>query len=253
MLLTQPILGQQNPAISNIVTFIDVRGSSPVNFTDIGAIGLFVQGLSSLSRWYTVQHWSSPHLPARWELAQMSSLRHLSIAVHTKNRYSTRSWHLYYFWGNPKAIDLRVLPRLETLKIPLLLFKDPDADSMCKSQLVLPATLKTLVLFVDLRPNTARRYYTEESEWEHKGYVFSISRSCGQSIRLTIDFLNDIKRCAHGTFPRLCKVTVEYKMDKYTGGDRSFRDAAMEYFIAQLRRLEAEFGMQGINFSLIAL
>lgn len=254
---TLPNLGQRNHAISNAITFLDMRGSSPVNWRDIGAIGLLFPCLSSLSTWYTVQHWSRPHLPSRWELRQMSCLRHLGIAIHARNRYSDRSWEYHGRRGDPEQVfDLRVLPNLETLKVPLRLFMEPDGNSMCKSRRVLPATLMTLVLFVDLVPNTAQSLYNEESEWEDNSYGYSIwyPRSCAQSIRLTIDFLDDIKRCAHRRFPSLRKLTVEYEMDEDTGSrDHSFRDTAMGGFTARLQKFGELFEKKGITFRSIAV
>lgn len=228
-----------------------------MDWRDIGAISLFFPCLSSLSTWYTIQHWSRLYLPARWELAQMSSLRHLSIAIHARNRYSDWSWERGDAEDDPEqAFDLRVLPNLETLKIPLRLFMEPDGESMRRSRHVLPATLKTLVLFVDLQPNTAEPLYSEESQWVDDGFGYSVwyPRSCAQSLQLTIEFLNDIKRCARRRFPNLRELTVEYEEDDYTGGrDRSFRDAAMGEFMARLQKFGASFERKRITFRSIAL
>lgn len=254
---TPPILGQRLLAPSNAITCLDLRGSASVDWSDIGAISLFLPCLSSLSTWYTIQHWSRRYLPARWELAQMSCLRHLNIAIHARNRYSDRSWECDDPEDDPEqAFDLRVLPNLETLKIPLRLFMKPDGESMHRSRHVLPATLKTLVLFVDLQPNTAEPLYNEESEWVDEGFGYSVwyPQSCAQSIQLTIEFLKDIKRCALIRLPKLRRLTVEYEVDDYTDGrDRSFRDAAMGEFMARLQEFGESFGRRSITFRSIAL
>lgn len=100
-----------------------------------------------------------------------------------------------------------------------------DEVSMHRSSNVLPATLKTLVLTIDLQLHSPEPLYNEESEWigNGGGHPAADRRSCAETIRLAIEFLDDIQECAHSAFPHLRALTLEYKIDEDFGDrDDSF-------------------------------
>ena len=188
----------------------------------------------------------------------MSSLRHLRIDVQVRNRWIDRELDYRDHWRYPeRPFDLCMLENLDTLRIPLKLFIGPDEISMHSSTDVLPAALKTLVLFVDLQLHRAERLDNEESEWrgdEGDGQFISDPQSCAQTIRLATEFLQDIHWCADRSFTNLRTLILEYKIDDGFGDrDWSVRDKAMREFIARLQVLEASFQTQGIHFNLTAL
>lgn len=255
---TQTVIGTREIYPSETITCLDLRGKTAVDWKTVDAIGLSFPPLSSLSTWFAVQHWLRQRLPARWELRQMNSLRHLSIAINARNRYSDSSWESPGAEYNPeKAFDLRVLPHLETLKIPVRLFKEPEEDWILPSSDVLPPTLKTLVLFINLQPNTQRKDYDEEIEWD-KYWEFLLPnlyhRSCAQSIRLTIRFLRSLKDCAQQEFPNLRRVTLEYDTGNEDEDENpSFRRKAMERFTRLLQDLQDSFWRRGVYFDVTKL
>ncbi|KAG6354037.1 hypothetical protein INS49_005008 [Diaporthe citri] len=209
--------GQGIHPLGKAVTSLDLRGSWPVDWKKVGAIGFSFTDLSPLSTWYAVQHWSRTDLLSWWELRQMRSLRHLNIDIQARNTWGDRFQQYRELWGQSgEPSNLCVLPNLETLRIPLRLFMESDEVSMYDSSDVLPATLKTLVLFVDLQLHRAEPLANEQSEWrgdQVDGYLISDPRSCAQTIRMTIEFLENIYWCAPTDFRYLRTLILEYKID----------------------------------------
>lgn len=187
----------------------------------------------------------------------MGSLRHLSINIQVWNTWRDRFLDYRGLWGHPdRPFDLRALPNLETLRIPLRLFMAPDEISMHNASDVLPVTLETLVLSIDLQVHRLESSDEEESEWIWKqgdGYSISDPRSCAQTIRLALDFLDDILWCASSGYLSLRTLILEYKIDDFGDQDWSFRDEALEEFTMRLGVLRQEFQSHGIRFSLVAL
>lgn len=255
----KPILGQGTLPLGKAITSLDMRGSWPPDWKNVGAIGLAFTDLSSLSTWYAVQHWTRANLLAWWELRKMRSLRHLRIDVQAGNSWGDRFRQYRELWGRPdEPFDLCELPNLQTLRVPLRLFVESDEDSMHSSIDVLPDTLDTLVLFVDLQLHLAEPLANEESEWRgHQvdGYFISDPRSCAQTIWLVVEFLQDIiYRLAESDFSNLETLVLEYKIDHDFGGrDWSFRNEAMGEFMGTLEHLRESFGMQGVNLSWVEL
>lgn len=128
---------------------------------------------------------------------------------------------------------------------------------MHSSSDVLPTTLRTLALFVDLQLHLSEPLEDEESEWiggEGDGNAISVPLSCAQTIRLALEFLQDIHWCANRHFPNLSTLILQYKIDDDLGDrDWSVRNGAMGEFMARLQALAGSFQTQGINFSLTAL
>lgn len=259
---TLSILGQRTPSLGKAITTVDLRGWYRADWKDVGAIGFSFPCLSSLSTWPAVQHWSRERLPSLWELQEMRSLRHLTIDIQVINYWGERIQRYHQFWDHPgQPFDLCELPILETLRIPLRLFMDPNETSIHRSNEVLPARLKTLVLFIELQLHCAGPLDEEESEWvgeecdqAEESYI-SDRRSCALTARLAVEFLQDIiDQCANSHFQHLRTLILEYKIHDHFGGqDWSFGNKAMGNFMAQLQKIKASFGMQGSNFSWITL
>lgn len=239
------------------ITTVDLRGLDLEVWGSIGAIGVSFPCLSSLCTWYTVQHWSRVDLPAQWELRRMGSLRHLSINIQVRNAWSDRFLDYRGLWGHlDRPFDLRVLPNLKTLRIPLRLFMAPDEISMHNANDVLPVTLETLVLCIDLQVHRLESPNREVSEWSwDQGDEHSISdpRSCAQTIRLALDFLEDILWCASSEYRNLRTLILEYKIDDFGDRDWSFRNEALGKFTMRIDVLRQEFQRHRIRFSLVAL
>lgn len=223
----------------------------------VGAIGLSFPCLSSLSTWYAVQHWSRLNLPAQWELSRLGSLRHLSINIQVWNTWRDRFLDYRGLWGHPdRPFDLRVLSNLETLRIPLRLFMAPDEISMHDASEVLPVTLETLVLYIDLQVHRLESPDREVTEWrwdQGDGYPISDPRSCAQTIRLALGFLEDILWCASSRYRSLRSLILEYKIDDFGDRDWPFRNEALGKFMMRLDVLRQELQRHGIRFSLVAL
>lgn len=248
--------GQRILGVDDVITFLDLRSPYAVDWKDIGAITLLIPCLSSLPAWSTIQHWSRPYLPSRWELEQMRSLRHLNIELNDKDCHDDE-----YEWISPDYIqpleyqfDLHVLPRLETLRIPVRLLAHTSSGGMRSPVTALPSQLHALVLFVDLRLNTFGPSYDQEFEWSHDygGLLANDTwhpRTCVQLTRLTLEFLESLVNCGREKFPRLHRVTLEYEVDDEIGGRGwQLRNARMAKFREDIRNLEGSFQGQEIHF-----
>lgn len=187
----------------------------------------------------------------------MRSLLNLNINIQARNGWGDRFQEYCGLWVRPWApFDLCELDSLETLKIPLRLFMEIDEVSMHRSSSVLPATLETLVLTIDLQLHSPEPLYNEESVWRGNGdgRPAADRRSCAETIRLAIEFLEDIQECAGSAFPDLRTLTLEYKIDEDFGDrDWSFRTEALEEFLGKLQYLRAGFHTQMVHFSWKAL
>lgn len=227
-------LDQRSPSLRKTVKKITLRSPCIMQGRDIGAIGALFPHLESLSTWHKTQRQDEPIESEYQKICAMKCLKNLDIRINPGDRWSHCTW-----FSPSLPYNLSKVPMLETLRIPLRYFQDSEKKPGCmfSPELVLPASLKNLELYADLRLDAPWHVGVEGADVgqvidENPGEKF-------EPVSWTIGFLEDVYQLIPSHFPGLVDVVLEHASNPVDRDDVKFE------------ALKNSFASKGIRFRTI--
>lgn len=261
---TQLLLAQRDHSLRHTINSLDLRSGRTISWQDIKNITFIFPHISSLvlaHRGHNPEpeepdEQSQPMWPGPKE---MSNLRHLSIEIMSEEDWTFCEW----FWVSIQS-GFCLAPSLETLIIPLRLFRNPLGgleEPMLLPVDVLPRTLKSLSLFADLRifelweaddeDFVPAPEYGEEGLPQQGGLPHPLYRHL--TIEWMLEFLRGIGDNPQANHPHLKTIALEYQTNllNYPYAMLLNQDLrhSEQYLIEELQRLREHMEQQGIQFT----
>ncbi|KAK7711029.1 hypothetical protein SLS63_012775 [Diaporthe eres] len=191
------------------------------------------------------------------DLLNLPSLSHIIVRRPVPEPF--QAYEIYLELLNSIKSQFRFAPMLETLRIPMRLFRDPDDENgvMFHPGEVLPGTLQSLVLTADLR--VFPKWHADgedvlpvEEDYQDEGITIPYPIARHLSIQETIWFLETIAAISPTYFSQLNMLRLGYGTSRIN--DRDFAainemlNSVERDFVSEIQALQGTMEQNGIHF-----